>query len=65
MDDQFHDLKVIVPNKTRMYDECHYRKNDLNCLIFNECDNTDVFDKEHRIVYMEITERDHQRQIKE
>jgi hypothetical protein len=64
-DGQPHDSKVIVPAKTKMDREHFSHDNNLNYLLFDECNPTDYFDLATRHVYLQITAEEHRAQLKE
>lgn len=61
----FHDSKVVVPAKTKVDPKYLTRDNNLNCLIFDECNTTDRFDSAARHVYLQISPEEHKVEMKE
>jgi hypothetical protein len=64
-DAQLHDSKVIVPAKTKVNMEHLSHENNLNCLLFDECNPTDYFHQVTRHVYLPISTNEHHAQLKE
>lgn len=64
-DGDFHDSKLVVPAKTKVDPKYLTRDNNLNCLIFNECNSSDRFDPSTRHVYLQISPEEHKVQMKE
>lgn len=58
IDGETHASKIIVPNKTKVENESLMNNNDLTCLNFNACE--EVFDRETKILYVQISSEDQQ-----
>ncbi len=65
INNQYHSLKVILPEKIKINEDRFNRENRLNYLEFDECNPMHFFDLNKRIVYMEITAEEHEKQLKE
>jgi hypothetical protein len=65
INNQYHSLKVILPEKIKINEDRFNRENRLNYLEFDECNPMHFFDLNTRIVYMEITAEEHEKQLKE
>lgn len=64
-DNEPHPSKVIVPAKTYVNTEHLSHDNDLNCLLFDQCNPKDIFKEDERTIYSEITPGEHQIGYKE
>jgi hypothetical protein len=64
-DGQYHDSKIIVPAKTKVNTDNLSHDNNLNCLLFDECNPTHYFHPITKHVYLQITEEEHSAQLKE
>lgn len=64
-DGEYHDSKVIVPARTKVYAEKISHDNNLNCLQFNDCNPADYYQPTTRHVYLQITQDEHKAQLKE
>lgn len=65
IDNEPHPSKVIVPAKTYVNTEHLSHDNDLNCLLFDQCNPKDYFKEDERTIYSEITPNEHQVGYKE
>jgi hypothetical protein len=64
-DRKFHDSKVIVPAKTIVNTNYLSHDNNLNCLVFDQCNPTDYFHPVTKHVYLPINTKEHKAQLKE
>ena len=64
-DRQYHDSKIVVPAKTKVDSKYLSRDNNLDCLKFDECSETDHFNLETRHLYLQINDQEHRAQLKE
>jgi hypothetical protein len=62
---QCHPSKVIVPAKTKINKDQLLHDNNLQSLLFTDCNLTDHCDPIKRQVYLEISTAEHEAQYKE
>ncbi len=59
LNNQTHTYIRILPSKTKVNKD-NFSENNLDCLIFDECDPKHYFDRETKYIYLKIDDIDHQ-----
>ena len=65
VNNQYHFSKLLALKGTKVNTKRFNRENRLNYLKFNRCDPKHFFDPNTRIVYLEITPKEHRNGFKE